>query len=159
MSADESDAFDRGRRTGLDIAASIAESMSYFAVARAIRSGGSSDLFEQFLRQRSRTVVADSSAMANAFCSILVERRRQDYLFPGEKLIDGTAGQSARALAEAVRRAGDQLNNTQDNSFAHVLTEEVLEALVEKDLEPLRAEVVQVAAVAVKWIEDIDRRR
>jgi hypothetical protein len=39
-----------------------------------------------------------------------------------------------------------------------ILLEEVFEALVETDPAKLRAELVQVAAVAVAWIEAIDRR-
>jgi len=39
-----------------------------------------------------------------------------------------------------------------------VLLEEVYEALAESDPERLRAELVQVAAVAVAWIQAIDRR-
>lgn len=43
-------------------------------------------------------------------------------------------------------------------TWAHILAEEVAEALVESDPAKLRAELVQVAAVAVQWIEAIDRR-
>lgn len=39
-----------------------------------------------------------------------------------------------------------------------VLLEEVYEALAESDPAKLRTELVQVAAVAVAWIESIDRR-
>lgn len=40
----------------------------------------------------------------------------------------------------------------------HILREEVLEAAAESDPEALRAELIQVAAVAMKWAEAIDRR-
>jgi hypothetical protein len=43
-------------------------------------------------------------------------------------------------------------------TWEHILTEEWAEALSEKDTVALRSELVQVAAVAVKWIEAIDRR-
>jgi hypothetical protein len=39
-----------------------------------------------------------------------------------------------------------------------VLLEEVYEALAESDTAKLRAELIQVAAVAVAWVEAIDRR-
>ncbi|MFD5315419.1 hypothetical protein [Streptomyces sp. NPDC127098] len=39
-----------------------------------------------------------------------------------------------------------------------ILLEEVYEALAEEDPTAIRAELVQVAAVAVAWIEAIDRR-
>lgn len=43
-------------------------------------------------------------------------------------------------------------------SFDAILTEELYEALATESEEKLRAELVQVAAVAVAWIEAIDRR-
>lgn len=43
--------------------------------------------------------------------------------------------------------------------WAHILVEEVAETLEAKDESELREELVQVAAVAVAWIEAIDRRR
>ena len=43
-------------------------------------------------------------------------------------------------------------------SFADILLEEVFEALAEDDPARLRAELVQVAAVAVQWVEAIDAR-
>lgn len=39
-----------------------------------------------------------------------------------------------------------------------ILLEEVYEALAEEDPDQLRAELVQVAAVATAWVECIDRR-
>jgi hypothetical protein len=43
-------------------------------------------------------------------------------------------------------------------TWAHILQEEFVEALAEEDPEKLRAELIQVAAVAVAWAEAIDRR-
>lgn len=43
-------------------------------------------------------------------------------------------------------------------SWDGILLEEVYEALAETDPAMLREELVQVAAVAVAWIEDIDSR-
>lgn len=39
-----------------------------------------------------------------------------------------------------------------------ILLEEVYEALAEADVSRLRAELIQVAAVAVAWVEALDRR-
>jgi hypothetical protein len=44
-------------------------------------------------------------------------------------------------------------------TWADIFEEEVAEALAEVDLERLREELLQVAAVAVAWVEAIDRRR
>jgi len=43
-------------------------------------------------------------------------------------------------------------------TWRHILDEEVAEASAAEDPTALRAELVQVAAVAVAWIEAIDRR-
>ncbi|UVF61167.1 hypothetical protein SEA_AOKA_44 [Arthrobacter phage Aoka] len=42
-------------------------------------------------------------------------------------------------------------------TFADILVEEVFEALAEEDPAKLRAELIQVAAVAAQWAEAIDR--
>jgi hypothetical protein len=43
-------------------------------------------------------------------------------------------------------------------TWEHILTEEWGEVLEESDVVKLRAELIQVAAVAVAWVEAIDRR-
>lgn len=43
-------------------------------------------------------------------------------------------------------------------TWEHILREEFTEAVAAHDVPALRAELVQVAAVAVAWIEAIDRR-
>jgi hypothetical protein len=60
---------------------------------------------------------------------------------------------AARLFCETAFRAGTGSN-------AHILLEEVSEAIeAAHDPVHLRAELVQVAAVAMKWIEQIDRRQ
>ena len=44
-------------------------------------------------------------------------------------------------------------------TFEHILTQEWAEAIAECDPAKLRAELIQVAAVAVQWVEAIDGRR
>jgi malonyl CoA-acyl carrier protein transacylase len=43
-------------------------------------------------------------------------------------------------------------------TWEHILTEEHYEAMAEEDPTRLREELIQVAAVAVAWVEAIDRR-
>jgi hypothetical protein len=43
-------------------------------------------------------------------------------------------------------------------TFEMILTEEWAEAIAEYDPAKLRAELIQVAAVAVQWVETLDRR-
>lgn len=63
-----------------------------------------------------------------------------------------------------VRRAGDARRRCEYafskglGTWKHILNEEVQEAFAESDVEKLRAELVQVAAVATAWVEAIDRR-
>ncbi len=52
------------------------------------------------------------------------------------------------------RRAADDGTVT----WRHVLDEEVCEAFAESDPARLRAELIQVAAVALRWIDAIDSR-
>jgi hypothetical protein len=44
-------------------------------------------------------------------------------------------------------------------SWMAILNEEVREAFAERDRDRLRAELLQVAAVAVAWAEDLDQRK
>ncbi len=87
------------------------------------------------------------------------ERDRQDAKHgPIQNLPDGTSFQdwgvieaAAKAIYEAASRKGAV-------TWRDVLMEEVAEAFATDDPTALREELVQVAAVCVKWIEAIDRR-
>ncbi|TDC67602.1 hypothetical protein [Streptomyces hainanensis] len=106
-------------------------------------------------------------------------RRRQDLRW-GEQnhpalapCADGTTtrtGYEASAdrwkeINDARARASDTIDRCPAGASPHphtawdgILLEEVYEALAEEDPAAVRAELVQVAAVAVAWIEAIDRR-
>ena len=69
-------------------------------------------------------------------------------------------GASNSLLADLAKRrckAASQ-NEGGDGSitFEHILTEEWAEVLAEEDQDALRTELVQLAAVAVQWIEKLD---
>jgi hypothetical protein len=88
---------------------------------------------------------------------IAAERRRQDDRWGEQNHPDGTGIWYAdRAAAERTRTNNAAADGTL--TFRHVLAEEVAEAFAEDDPAKLRAELVQVAAVAAAWIEAIDRR-
>lgn len=58
---------------------------------------------------------------------------------------------------QAKQRLNKAVEN-EDLSWAHILVEEVSEAIASaKDPNALRSELIQVAAVATAWIEQIDR--
>ena len=62
----------------------------------------------------------------------------------------GTICYRARGLTDASAKAGSV-------EYLDILLEEVAEAFSESDPNLLRAELIQVAAVAVAWVEKIDR--
>jgi len=92
----------------------------------------------------------------------LAERGRQDAKFgPVDKHLecpDGTGGDYVEFLARAAKLTCDEATAEGRLSWAHILTEEFFEALAEEDGKKLRGELVQVAAVACKWVETIDAR-
>jgi hypothetical protein len=90
---------------------------------------------------------------------IRTERARQDLRWGIQSHPNGTGNTVAAVEALSKARATCDLHVRCDAlTFADILTEEFCEAMVESDPEKLRAELVQVAAVAAAWIEAIDRR-
>jgi hypothetical protein len=86
------------------------------------------------------------------------ERRRQDRLWgvqdhpDGTSLRNGNDADRVKVICEETRRIFGV------PTWMHILQEEAWEAFAEEDPKEIRAELVQVAAVAVAWIEAIDRR-
>ncbi|MDX3544343.1 NUDIX hydrolase [Streptomyces europaeiscabiei] len=95
---------------------------------------------------------------APILAEVQAERGRQDAKFGEQNHPDGTGLPIYQHSARRYRDAADR--NAADGVLAwrDVLLEEVHEALAEKDPAALRAELVQVAAVATAWIAAIDRR-
>lgn len=59
--------------------------------------------------------------------------------------------------ANAKQRTDDAMM-TEQLTFGHILTEELCEVIEAKDEAARREELIQVAAVALQWIEAIDRK-
>jgi hypothetical protein len=68
------------------------------------------------------------------------------------------AGLTFTEWRDAVQRRVDRQAIERASVMSHVLLEEVFEALAEDDDDALRAELIQVAAVAAKWVQIIDER-
>ncbi|MFI6298967.1 hypothetical protein ACIBEJ_45775 [Nonomuraea sp. NPDC050790] len=85
------------------------------------------------------------------------ERRAQDARWGIQDVPDGTSPVRAPAADEAKRETSAAFDDG-TLTWRHILAEEVLEAFAESDTEALRTELIQVAAVAVKWVQAIDRR-
>ncbi|GGK73155.1 hypothetical protein Ppa06_31630 [Planomonospora parontospora subsp. parontospora] len=97
-------------------------------------------------------------SLARVLAEIGGERAAQDVRWGIQDIADGTGPDGAAAADRAKDEtaaafAGGTL------TWRHILIEEVLEAFAEDDPEALRTELVQVAAVAAKWIQALDRRR
>lgn len=86
------------------------------------------------------------------------ERRTQDVKWGEQNHPDGTGGEWEVLKANMARDACNQAARLGELTYRHILREEVYEAFAESDPAKLRTELVQVAAVAVAWIEAIDRR-
>lgn len=91
--------------------------------------------------------------------SVYAERLAQDRKWgPGQSHPDGTGNPVFKMQADIARDAADTAARDGNITWRHILREEFFEALAESDIDRLREELVQVAAVAVSWIEDLDRR-
>lgn len=88
---------------------------------------------------------------------VAAERARQDARWGEQNHPDGTDTQH-RAYADDIRAAVQRNAANGTLTWHDVLSEEFAEATAETDPTRLRAELVQVAAVAVAWVEAIDRR-
>lgn len=89
------------------------------------------------------------------------ERQRQRDKWGDDSADDHPDGTSARNYGDVANMARTMTNAAAIGGAAtwrHIIMEELYEALAAVDPVRLRAELVQVAAVAVSWIEAIDRR-
>lgn len=86
---------------------------------------------------------------------ITEERIRQEEKFPNQHLPLGTGGWSIEVVVW--RNYCDEAAAQGRLTWRHILLEEFYEALAEEDPAKCRAELVQLAAVCVRTIEDIDR--
>jgi hypothetical protein len=110
--------------------------------------------------------------------NVAVERRRQDEKWGEQNHPDGTGPD--REFIDLDTLDGDEdfqrdgfithqgaanlfrdickANGPAEDNYRDILMEEVAEAFAEMDPIALRTELIQVAAVAVQWVEAIDRR-
>lgn len=87
------------------------------------------------------------------------EWQRQVERFKQQNWPNGTATDASdHTLANLYRTECEVAAQNKRLTWAHILREEVYEALAESDPRKLRAELVQVAAVAANWISCIDRK-
>lgn len=92
------------------------------------------------------------------------ERERQDIAWGEQNHPNHVPGQGPLGVEKLEREATHWKNrnrhrvNRDELAWDGILLEEAFEAVAETDPAKLRAELIQVAAVAVCWVEAIDRR-
>jgi hypothetical protein len=90
---------------------------------------------------------------------VYAERQRQDAKWGDQTWREnGTSKIFERECAIARWQCNTAEKDYGGASWRQILKEEVYEAFAEQDVVKLREELVQCAAVAVAWIEAIDRR-
>jgi hypothetical protein len=109
-------------------------------------------------RSDAQHAAAVSLATRAVLGEVAAERRAQNAKWGEQNLPDGTAARGDRRRANRKRRETNRAHANGVLSWRDVLEEEMFEALAESDKTELRAELVQVAAVAASWIEALDRR-
>lgn len=105
----------------------------------------------------------------DVLAEVAKERERQQILWGEQNHHDGT-GPNALFLGARVpeehtyadiRKRATNITDWNTSamrlSYADIFVEEVFEALAESDQDKLREELIQCAAVAVAWVEKIDR--
>ena len=100
----------------------------------------------------------DTTATRAVLDDVLDERHRQHAKWGRQDLPDGTGQPGDRDGADSARKACVFAASHGGLTYRHILDEEVAEVMAETEPARLRTELVQVAAVAVQWVEEIDRR-
>lgn len=86
------------------------------------------------------------------------ERLKQHVKWGEQNWPDGTGGSTFQFAAKDFRSACQfAFEETGTGTYRHILLEEVYEAMAESDPEKLKTELIQVAAVAVAWVEKLLR--
>lgn len=98
------------------------------------------------------------SESGRVFIDVINERINQEAQWGEQNHPDGTGGRHHAMRAADAKYFCDRHFGEGKGTWADILNEEFWEVLAESDPAKLRAELIQVAAVAVAWVEAIDRR-
>lgn len=97
-------------------------------------------------------------SLQGIFDEFAQERGAQLAQWGDQPLPLGFGAHEFAVAADHFRRLCDEANERGDVTHRHVLLEEVYEALAESDPAKARDELIQVGAVVIKIIQDIDRQ-
>lgn len=108
------------------------------------------------------SLVVNPYTLGEVLASVREERYRQAKKFPRDydHRKDGTGLPNDTAVADYAKLIVDSLAAKGKGivTWRDILHEEVCEAFAETDPVKLREELIQVAAVAVAWVETLERR-
>lgn len=103
-------------------------------------------------------LLARTAATHRVLHEVAAECGNQDSRWGEQNHPNGTGGTYFKRMSNWARERCDRVHSEGRGTWEHILTEEFYEALAESDPAKLRAELIQVAAVAVQWVEALDRR-
>lgn len=98
-----------------------------------------------------------SEIQIGALNDIVRERLAQDEKWGRQNHPNGTGMLGDRERANSARHVCEVMFRNGMGSWRDILHEEVEEAFAEHDPAKLREELIQVAAVALAWVENMDR--
>jgi hypothetical protein len=101
--------------------------------------------------------VSHEPGLVRILREIATERERQQNRFGLVVIPHGTGTGPDKLAAIQTKSACQNAMRQGTCTWKHVLREEVFEAFAESDPDTLRAELIQVAAVATAWVEAIDQ--
>ncbi len=113
-------------------------------------------MFDEYYSETMREQMFRDAVTISVLDEVHYERISQDDKWGQQDHPMGTHTAYANR-ADELKKLNDHLAKTGGITWRDVLLEEVYEALAEIDPVKLRAELVQVAAVAVAIVENIDR--
>lgn len=110
------------------------------------------------LERKLAAMTPRTTHLSSVLEEIAEERNRQDEKWGEQNHPDGTGPTipTLNAREHAIHEC-DYAHSNGTGTWRHILEEEYREALAESDPAKLRAELIQMAAVAVAWIQKIDR--
>jgi hypothetical protein len=105
-------------------------------------------------------IIADPEfdPLSDALEEVFGERERQEAKWGPQNHENGTGAPEQIVAADRARQRCEEAFSVGLGTWADILAEEFFEVMGATDDERLRAELIQVAAVAVAWVEAIDRR-
>lgn len=98
-----------------------------------------------------------SDAFEKIIADVAAERERQVLKWGKQEHPNGTSARF-RPLADAARNNCQAAISNGNNTWMHVMRKQVWDTLSETDRVNLRKEVIQLIAVGVAWVVDLDEK-